>query len=440
MNGNLNRRGFMAGVAGIAGTVMFASRPAYSASTTLNVWGAVALDRGVGALIEAFSEKYPEIAVNYTQFTNNAEGNLRLDTSLQGGAPIDVFFSYGAPNVARRSQAGYAADLTTFASADENLKQFVSTNPQRTALFDGKLLSLPTVFNPYMVYVNQDLLEKTGIQIPFDWTVEQFHEIGLELIKAADLEAATYKVLNVQTMLLGGNATYTADGKASNFRDPAWQRRWELIMEMENDGSLMSIEQVLAQKVDVYAQSHFLAGRHAFYLDNPATTRFVKDVDNYPHDFRTTFRPMPLVKAGAGQWNEGSFEDSLQIASNSKNPEAAQLFAAFWLGEGKHYLLPAGKIPPSVAVEGRAGFDAIAPGLLGDKAEELFDTEALADVLFAPDLKLSVTTELTGLSEISSTRNGLEQRLRLGEINIEELTNLLTDEADAIITRERAKA
>lgn len=441
MNPNLNRRVFLAGAAGIVGTAVFSSRSAFAASpATLNVWGAVPLDRGVGALLEAFSAKYPEITVNYTQYTNNADGNLRLDTSLQGGAPIDVFFSYGAANVARRAEAGYAADLTAFASANENLTQFLETDPQRTVLFDGKLLAIPTVFNPYMVYVNEGLLEKTGIEIPFDWTVAQFHEIGLELIREANLEAANFKVLNIQTMLLGGNATYTEDGQASNFRDPAWRQRWELMMAMEQDGSLMSIEQVLAQKVDVYAQSHFLAERHPFYLDNPATIRFVRDVDNYPHDFRTTFRPMPLVNAGTGQWNEGSFEDSLQISTRSRNQEAAELLAAFWVGEGKQHMLPAGKVPPALATEGRAGFDAIVPGLLGDDAAELFDIESLADVLLAEDLKLSVATQLVGLSEINSIRNGLEQQLRLGEVSIDELTASLTEQADAVIARERNTA
>src|SRR5690606_24888090 len=110
---NVNRRLFLSGVAGIVGTAVFASRSAFAATpATINVWGAVPLERGVGAVIEAFSAKHPEITVQYTQYTNNSDGNLRLDTSLQGGAPIDVFFSYGATNVARRTLAGYAADLT----------------------------------------------------------------------------------------------------------------------------------------------------------------------------------------------------------------------------------------------------------------------------------------------------------------------------------------
>src|SRR5690606_14418002 len=136
----------------------------------INVWGALTLDRGVQELLDAFKAKYPDIQVNYEQFPNNTDGNLKLDTSLQGGAPVDVFFSYGAPNVARRTDAGYAMDLTELAKSIPEAAPFTATDPQRTALFEGKLFAIPTCYNPYMVYLNQDMLDAAGIDVPFDWT------------------------------------------------------------------------------------------------------------------------------------------------------------------------------------------------------------------------------------------------------------------------------
>lgn len=109
MFGNtINRRTVLGGAAAIGAAMLTGcgadeDSPASGSAEegVLNVWGALTEEKGVGALLEAFKKKYPKIVVNYTQFTNNSDGNLKLDTSLQGGAPIDVFFSYGPQAVAR---------------------------------------------------------------------------------------------------------------------------------------------------------------------------------------------------------------------------------------------------------------------------------------------------------------------------------------------------
>ncbi len=407
-----------------------------SGEGVLNVWGALTLDRGVGALLDAFKKEHPGIQVNYTQFTNNSDGNLKLDTSLQGGAPVDVFFSYGPQSVSRRTAAGYARDLTDLAGSDEVAKQFTATDPQLTALFDGRLFAIPTVYNPYLVYLNQDMLDAAGITVPEDWTVQEFHDIAEELCGGAYAEFATYKTLAIATMGLGGDAQVTPDGTSSNFDHELWRRQYELELAMERDGTLFPITRVLAEKVDLYAQSYFLSGDHAFYLDNPATLRFVKDQENYPHDFRTTFRPMPYLERGREQWNQGGYEDSVQISAKTKYPEAAWTFVRYWLGAGAEQLLTAGKISPAGMPAPGAGADALLPGLLGDARDDLFDVEAFTRVAFAEDMKLSVTTHTAGLSEIGTIRKSLDEQLRLGEISVDELLTQLKEQADAAIAKD----
>ena len=43
---------------------------------------------------KAFQQKFPQYKVNYTRFVNDDRGNLKLDTALQGGLDIDVYFTY----------------------------------------------------------------------------------------------------------------------------------------------------------------------------------------------------------------------------------------------------------------------------------------------------------------------------------------------------------
>lgn len=443
----LSRRTLLTGSVAATGTVFLAgcgsdssgdgSQPHGSAeSGVINVWGALTLDRGVGELIDAFAAKYPDIQVNYEQFPNNTDGNLKLDTSLQGGAPVDVWFSYGPQSVSRRTEAGYAMDLTEFANSIPEAEPFTATDPVRAALFDGKLYAIPTCYNPYMVYLNQDMLDDAGIDVPFDWTIDEFHDIALQLVDGGYADFATYKTLALATMERGGDAQFSDDGQSSSFELPIWHDQFRLEWEMEQDGALFPMEQVLAQRVDLYAQSYFLNGQHAFYLDNPATLRFVKDLENYPHDFKTTFRPMPYLERGAEQWNQGAYQDSIQINAETQYPDAAKTFVQFWLQEGSEYMLTGGKVPAALGPgQGDSAAD-IYSRLLGDDADRLFDTEALTEVMFADDVKVTVATIMTALSEIDTSRTSLEQEMRLGEITVEEMVTELKTQADAAITTE----
>lgn len=448
----LTRRSLLGLGAGLAGAALVSgcsgqatqtpTSPAGSASTdpanltgVIAVWGALTLDRGVGNLLDAFKKKYPKVEVKYTQFTNNNEGNLKLDTSLQGGAPLDVFFSYGATAISRRTKAGYAMDLTERARGNEVAKRYLDADPPISPFIDGKLYSIPTVYNPYMVYVNEDMMATAGIEIPMDWTVEDFHEISRKLVSGGFAKTATYKNLPIAVPLLGGDAMFTADGKASNFDDPAWKRDYQLIADMEADGTLMPIKQVLAQKVDLYAQSAFLSGQHAFYLDNPASLRFVKDTTNYPHTFKTTFRPMPVVERGKEQWNTGAYEDAIQINAKSKFPEAAWAFTEFWLGEGAIHMLTGGKLAPSMVPSDGKASEEVLSRMLGDQRDQLYNVDELQQVMFDPTLKLQVPTKLTALTEIGTARESLSQKMRLGEITVDQLLTQLKSEADAAIAK-----
>ncbi|MDE7047082.1 MAG: hypothetical protein K2P25_03765, partial [Lachnospiraceae bacterium] len=76
----------------------------------LTVWGGLPYEDGVGEILEGFMEKYPNVKVEYTRFTNDEAGNTKLDTALLTGEQIDVYFTYSTDNVANRVAGGMAAD------------------------------------------------------------------------------------------------------------------------------------------------------------------------------------------------------------------------------------------------------------------------------------------------------------------------------------------
>ncbi|HZX03430.1 MAG TPA: hypothetical protein VFF46_10880, partial [Kribbella sp.] len=115
-----SRREVLAGVgAGLAAAVVPGCSGAEGGrSGALQVWGGVPAASGPADVVKAFQQKFPQYKVDYTRFVNDDRGNLKLDTALQGGVDIDVYFTYTQGAMALRAGSGLAADLTDRVKAD----------------------------------------------------------------------------------------------------------------------------------------------------------------------------------------------------------------------------------------------------------------------------------------------------------------------------------
>ncbi|WP_157524265.1 ABC transporter substrate-binding protein [Jiangella alkaliphila] len=189
---SFSRRTALKAAAGVAGAAFLAACGNGSNSTggggggsgggTLNVWGGVPPETGPDDLIAAFHKEHPDIQVIYTRYVNDDEGKLKLDTSLQGGVPIDVFYTYDTPTLTKRVDAGLTADLTDKISNDSDLAQFgPDESPATNVVFGGKVHSIPAQKSPTIVYVNDSMLSEAGITIPDDWDINDYHEVAREL-------------------------------------------------------------------------------------------------------------------------------------------------------------------------------------------------------------------------------------------------------------------
>jgi multiple sugar transport system substrate-binding protein len=398
---------------------------------TLTVWGGVAAERGPGALVKAFMKKYPKIKVEYVSFVNNDQGILKLDTALQGGVPIDVYFSYGTADVVRRSKAGLAMDLTDLAAKDEKAKIFVEGEPISTKI-DGRLFSIPTTHYPDFVLLNESAIEKAGIEIPYDWTVDDYHAIARELPGKAGLQTGAYNMPRLAPTTLGGNYLYKDGGKESNLDHPMFRKELELLLAMQEDKSIFTQQKIAAEKIDAYPQNYFLNGTYGMFLNGTSSLRFVRDQKNYPHDFRTTFRPYPAPSKGATYWNPGVRGDDVQISAKTQYSKAAWTFVKFWLGEGAPLVAPAGKVSP---FEVDNPTDEMIANLMGPDRDRLFDVESFKKVVFAKKPMLSVRSITTAYNEIARLKRQIEEEVRMGTKQIDGAVTEMKQEADKAITK-----
>lgn len=425
-----SRRSF-AGLLGASAATALAGCGSSATTTdpdTLQVWGGVPPENGPQALIDHYLEKHPDRKVTYTRFVNDDRGNLKVNTALQGGVDIDVYFTYDASNLAMRSFSGLAADLGDLVRSTPELAPFLDTAEPK-ALIDGDTITaLATTREPNLLLVNEAVRGEAGIDLPRSWELEEF----LETVRALSTpdRYGTYKLPDLPRIELGPNYWFTKDGD-SNFEHPAFLRHFELTTQMIRDGQIFPWSQVLARQIEAYQQNNFIGGDFAIWGTAPFSLRFLNDPEGYPHDFLTSCAPMPTVDGA--DWNSGVYGNYIQVNAKSAKQELAHEFVTYWLLEGAADMAAGGKIPTLDTVDAEPLLDAV----LGEDKDTYFDVESFRRVLFEDDPKLLTDTDLTAVAEITQTYEQQRDVCWLLERSPEKAIATVDADAHALIQRFR---
>lgn len=426
----LTRRSFagLVGAGAAAALTGCASQDTSKDLDTLQVWGGVPPENGPQAVVDHFLEKHPDRKVTYTRFVNDDRGNLKVNTALQGGVDIDVFFTYDSSNLAMRSFSGMAADLGDLVRSTPELAPFLDTDVPK-ALIDGETITaLATTKEPNFLLLNEALREDAGIELPTSWDLEEY----LEAVKALTAEDryGTYKLPDLPRIELGPNYWY-ADGGGSNFEDPAFLRHFDLTSQMIREGQIFPWSQVLARQIEAYQQNNFIAGDFAIWGTAPFSLRFLNDPEEYPHDFLTSCAPMPTIDGA--DWNSGVYGNHIQINAKSPKQEFAEEFVKFWILEGAADMAPGGKIPALDNVDPEVLLEAV----LGEDMDTYFDVESFRRTLFENDPQLLTDTDLTAVAEITHAYEQQRDVCWLLERSPEQAISTIHADADALIQRFR---
>lgn len=436
-DGKLNRRQFFGVGAGLGATALLGAHAPKvrrrthlpSARTTVQWWGGVPTTYGVTATIDAFQKANPDITVNYTRFVNDPTGNTKLDAALQGGSTIDVYLSYDVPNMGQRVDNGLAVDITSRVKKDPILGPWSKKTP---GIFrkDGKIYSLPSVFDAQVFMVNQTMAEQAGWKIPAKWTISQFTEEAHKLSHSGQYGLLTTP--DTARIKLGSNYWYKDGGKKANFTNPAFATDWKLHRTLIEQGAALPWSTIVAQNLQVYPQNVFINKQVALWPNGSWVTRYLNDPVNYPHDFVTTFAPMPLPNGNVKGFNPGAYDCWFMIDPNSKVKDEAWEFMRFYLTKGARYTLGSGKVP---AVRGMVSDDDIVDGLLGPDKEKYFDVAAFRTVCLDYQDRLSIDTIVTGAAEIQTVVTAQTEKYLLGEQSLKATVQAVQQQATAAIAK-----
>lgn len=251
---------------------------------------------------------------------------------------------------------------------------------------------IPTSSAPFFFMANKKMFDAAGVQLPKEWTAEEFRQISKKLTKG---EGQNKIYGNMWTtwdgvpftptyVALGSDSYLNSDRSASNFNNPLFKQSLKLRYDMQNvDKSELPYVEIVSQKLD--ERQLFMSEKVAIIYTGTWRIGTVKNTQQYPHDFIAAFLPMfKLTKDQKDLYYPGGQGDFLVMNAKSTNKDATWEFINYWSTEGSYDMATiAAKIPAWK----KADAQKISTAILGENPEKLFDVESFKRVVLQWDGK-----------------------------------------------------
>lgn len=304
-------------------------------------------DQGMNDMIAEFNEMYPNITVELNTYSNNADGNIALNTAIMAGE-CDVVASFEIHNLMNRLNNGLYLDLTDRV-AEENIS-LVDNWGTEAYNVGGKTYVFPCGGLTHYVAINMTAWEAAGLgSLPTAWTWDEYIEASRAMTEYnADGSTKVYGGSNYQVItdlmdmvyqVNGCNRFYNADGTCIFDSDMVKQQIQKYI-DAENEGVWFSLDAYRADNEKTWFT--YTDGRvNSSVSCNLA--RFLRDTANYPMDFITGIAPYPTVEAGQTNYESGvNYFSFAGITRGCQDEEAAWAFVKWYSTYGSKYLTIAG--------------------------------------------------------------------------------------------------
>ena len=371
----------------------------------LRMWGGIPPESGPQAVCDNFNEQFKEkgIQVEYERFVNDDTGNMKLETNLLTGAGVDLYMTYLLEILTKRAEGNMALDLTELLARDGFVMTDYFGTMAEAYYINGKPYSLPTKMDQYGIVLNKDMFAAAGIEIPTEWTYEEFREVAKALTHGEGQDKVygmfwnsqqdlTYMFQYLVAQTNGGDPYYKSETETS-FDDPVVIKSVELIDTMMNvDKTSPTHTDSVIQKLS--QEGMFLSGKTAMTVGS-WMVRSIKDLESYPHDFTTAFAPYPVVGEGQRNYTQGGYGDHLCINPKSRNIDAAWEFAKWYATEGMLPVVAGGRVPASNTFDTE-----LVAATFMEGAEGYMDLESAKRVLIEPADNYAVPSITNHIAEV----------------------------------------
>ncbi len=407
------------------------------------VKSAFKLSQGMQELVDEFNTYYPNIEVEWINYSNNSNGNMQVNTELAAGE-IDVLVSFGLNYTSARWKDGLFLDITDKLE-DEGIDLVEQWGTDGYNLNDH-YYSLPCGGLQYYVVINMTAWEEANLgDIPTEWTWDEYlaasaamtkkDESGNTVVYGGSSYSSVNTIMYCYSQVTGGDLYMNEDIEGSNYSDPLVLNALERELKAELvDKIWYPVAKYRADGTKDY--DAFLKGTIASSV-TCNTLRYIHDADyDETRTWITAFAPFPTENAGETNYQAGVHHYShVGIAANTDDETASWLFAKFYSTYGVKYLCKAGHQTHWKGSDTSEYLDIIYGSV--ENAAKYIDVESFLHVIGRTDLpnweecldELNIAT----YSDVVSCLNEPILAALNGTITAEECLKQAADNADAYI-------
>ncbi|MGO4348207.1 ABC transporter substrate-binding protein [Paenibacillus sp. MCAF9] len=398
---------------------------------------------GTKAMLQEFEKENPDIKVEHVILVpgNSLEMLKKLDFLISSGEAVDVVNVPSASAVIERATRGALAPLDEYYAANNLVaadEYFV--NPKVGDKTYGMQMSTGYQF----ILLNKDALDAAGLPVPtYGWTWDDFRDYSKKLTKGEGVDKQYGSYFHTWELYMNAPAQtvmkdpFRYDDGTTILADPTYKYFFQLRKDMETvDKSAKPYADVLASKLnyrtEFFSESAAMILSGSFMIPDPGNT------EQYPHDFKTAFAPVPLPPANAqpkdyegGKYFVGG--GHLVMGATSKHKEASFKLMRFMTttdSESRNEFSGWKKSDQNVVLD----------RLIGANADK-YDVESLKNTLFGPEIKYLDASQVvtTSTADLTKVIGDGFSKFMLSSDSIDDVQAWMVKEATRIIDEKETK-
>ncbi|MFC4782869.1 ABC transporter substrate-binding protein [Nocardioides sp. MAHUQ-72] len=318
-------------------------------------------------IVDAWNADHPDTQVEYVQGSWDSVQD-QLVTQFQGGTAPDII-QYESAAMTGFAQQGYLADLSD--SFSDDVQSSVSQDVWDTVTVDDKVIAAPTLLQSYVVFANEDLLKKAGVEMPTGdtWSWDDF-QAAAKATTTDGVHGLGWGLGSPTATMLSLGENFGAayfDGSGTDATMSVGDAELELperIHAMTYDDK--SLDPVTLTQAGSDVMSGFLKGKYAMTVQGSYSAQTL--AESAPKDFHWV--AMPVLEGDSAA--QAANPQTLSVSAQSKDVEGAAEFIDYYMqaenlakvAEGD-WLIPASSDAAdqvSEDTDGENGWDTILAG------------------------------------------------------------------------------
>ncbi len=387
--------------------------------------------------IAAFEEANPDINVDLVILSEKGdtqEAIKKLDLAAASGEQLDVLMFSDTASYAQRVSMGMVAPIDEFI---EKEGYTVTDEYKVDTKIGDKYYALPGKFNPWYVLLNKDHLDKAGLEVPTDWTWDEFQTYAKEL-KTDDHYGTFFfgpqnggwlEFMKLALASEAENTEFIKEDGSSNIENPLFKKTLEIRYQMEKvDKSAVPYTDIMSQKLH-YRNQFFNQDASTVLIGSWMNTE-LGGTDQFPLEFNVAVAPYPKNTSDAEGGYTPVTTDFMAVANNSEHKEEAYKFIRWYTTEGQ--ILQGKNIPSWNNVSNDQFGEIIDNILTGTLNPEKVDKESLTNVLSnAKSSKL--VSPVSYQAEIYKVVNEEYEKLIFDEQDVDETIKVTNERVQELI-------